>query len=345
MRGILLATVVVLAGSTAWAMSDGQYTAEEQGCTPWGNAFDPQSGDHDQNSYDGDRCQAYRVSVGTDNNQKLIRAGLDHEEPNEEGFSGGHNPHHGTAWVGSPGEEILEVHYGTGIQHLPTDTPLSAPGGDGPYSDDHDQPELEVKQLNPDNVDKIDTNPPKEVHIYNGADDNLESGEHDGVPEGENGEDRDLANGPSDGGAIRVDVTPNTDDPSQNVGSDPMTDPLPAAYAGIGMCVDGICMTTATRERRVYDGGQDDNGGRLYLDNADEDDFKDDGDACDYRNENDCVRTIRDSQQDFYAHPGITIYDDPDPQDSSLGFPGESGTTHVGTGGVKILGSSIADLH
>jgi hypothetical protein len=335
-----------LAASAAYAMSDGQYTANEQGCTNWGNAFDPQSADHDQNSPDGDRCQAYRTSVGTDNNEKLVRAGLDHEEPNENGFSGGHNPHHGTAFVGSPGEEVLILHYGTGIQHLPTEGPFTSPGGDGPYSDDHDQPELEAQQTSPENAEKIDDGAPSEVHFYNGADDNLESGEHDGISEGENGENRDLANGPSDGGAIRLDVAPDSESPENNVNTDdPATGPVRAAYAGIGACVDGICFTAGTGERQVYDGGQDDNPERLYLDNATADDFKDDGDECSYRNEDDCVRTIHDAQQDMYAHPGLTIYDDPDPQDSAIGFPGEEGTTHVGGGGIKIMGTDVVDFH
>jgi len=350
MRRFVLSLAFILAAGTASAMSDGQYTTEEQGCTNTGNGFNPGGPDHGQNA-GADQCQTYRVNVGTDNNEKLLRVGLDHEEPNDQdGFNGGHMPpHHGTAWVGSPGEEIIGVHYGTGITQ-----------GGGAWSDDHTQPELELTQdPNPDNAEKIDQEPPRELHVYNGADDNMESGEHDGIPaqgcadpancDDPNQDNSDIANGPSDGGAIRLDVTPEresetgSDDPAENAARDP----IPAAYAGIGACVDGICFTGGTRERRVYDGGRDDEGGRLYLDNAEDADYADADDACDYQNEGSCVREDHDAQRDFWAHPGVTIYDDPDPQDSSLeGFPtGPGGTTHAGSGGLTVLGTSVLDLH
>src|SRR6185295_16036069 len=44
--------------------------------------------------------------------------------------------------------------------------------------------------------------PQQGVYVYFGADDNLESGEHDGSPL--------MSDGPSDGGAISIDVDPAT---------------------------------------------------------------------------------------------------------------------------------------
>lgn len=354
LRRLLLVLGVVIATATAaYAMSDGNYETDAMGCKEEGNAYDPANSDpdptHDPHA-SPDQCQAARVSVGTDTNSKFVRAGLDHEEPGPNGFAGGHNPHHGTLYVGSPGQEILQVHYGTGVtQPIPIDLLFFGPGEDGPLADDHDQPELEVQKLEPDNAGAINQEQPREFHVYFGADDNLESGEHDGIPEtncepdGNGGEvcydNTDLANGPSDGGAIRLDVTPNYDDPAANFSTNPDA-LLVGAYAGFGACVDGVCFNGGTSERQVYDGGQD---GRVYLDDATSDDYKDTDDYCSYDNEGNCVREVHDQQQDFYSRPGINVYADPDPQDSSLGPFDGSTNTHIGTGGVKVFGVDVVD--
>jgi hypothetical protein len=108
----------------------------------------------------------------------------------------------------------------------------------------------------------------------------------------------------------------------------------------MGMCVDGICANVGSGERQLYDGGQE---GRVYLDDATADDYKDTDDYCSYDNEGNCVREVHDQQQDFYSRPGVNVYADPDPQDSSLGPFDGSTNTHVGTGGVKIFGQSVID--
>ncbi len=148
----------------------------------------------------------------------------------------------------------------------------------------------------------------------------------------------DLANGPSDGGEIRLDVAP--DRTILPPTSTPEPGQLHRPYAGTGACVDGICFNAGTGERQVYDGGQD---GRVYLDDATADDYKDTDDYCSYDNEGNCVRDVHDQQQDFYSRPGVNVYADPDPQDSSLGPFDGSTNTHVGTGGVKIFGVSVVD--
>ena len=339
MRGtLLLATLLIVIRSSAVAMSDGNYSPEEMGCKPEGNAFDPVNdpdGVHDPDA-GADHCQAARIAVGTDGNPNVLRIGLDHEEPGSHGFAGGHNPHHGTIYVGSPGQEITTIHYGTGVQRvLPADLPLFGAGGDGALSDDHEMPELTITEPNADGLAAIDQSAPNEIHLFFGADDNLESGEHDGVPErnceddGNGGltcyDNVDLANGPSDGGAVRLDLAPSAADP---------------AYLGVGACVDGICFNSGTGERRVYDGGRD---GRVYLDDATVEDYADEGDFCSYDNEGNCVRQVHDAQQDFHSRPGLNLYADPDPQDSSIGPFDGSTNTHVGSGGVKVLGVSIID--
>lgn len=350
-RMLLVAAILLVSATAGYAMSDGNYDAEDMGCTQEGNAYDPVNSDpdptHDPNA-NPDRCQALRIGAGTDANPNFVRIGLDHEEPGPGGFAGGHNPHHGTAFVGSPGQEILQVHYGTGItQPIPFDLLFFGPGEDGELSDDHDRPELEVQQLNPENLEYLSLEMFKELHIFFGADDNLESGEHDGIPETNCEPDgstcynnTDLANGPSDGGEIRVDAAPNTDDPLANFDFAYFDNILRTLYVGLGACVDGICFNAGTGERQVYDGGQD---GRVYLDDATADDYKDTDDYCSYDNEGNCVREVHDQQQDFYSRPGVNVYADPDPQDSSLGPFDGSTNTHVGTGGVKILGVDVVD--
>ena len=131
-----------------------------------------------------------------------MRVGLDHEEPGPDGFAGGHNPHHGTTYVGSPGEEILQVHYGTGItQPILLDLLFFGPGDDGPLADDHTSPEFKIERFEPGNLQYLDTSLPKEWHVFLGADDNLESGEHDGIPE---------TNCENDGRATRCVTTTST---------------------------------------------------------------------------------------------------------------------------------------
>lgn len=353
-RLLLVVTLLIVPVTAAYAMSDGNYDADDMGCKQEANAYDPVDNEadpeHDPDAGD-DHCQALRIGAGTEANEKFIRIGLDHEEPGPDGFAGGHNPHHGTAYVGSPGEEILQVHYGTGItQPIPIDLLFFGPGEDGELADDHNQPELKIEQFKPDNAEHISQEPPKELHVFFGADDNLESGEHDGIPEtncepdGQGGEvcyhNTDLANGPSDGGEIRFDAAPNTDDPAENFDVEHTDNVLTTIYAGLGACVDGICFNAGTGERQVYDGGQD---GRVYLDDATADDYKDTDDYCSYDNEGNCVREVHDQQQDFYSRPGVNVYADPDPQDSSLGPFDGSTNTHVGTGGVVIFGVEVVD--
>jgi hypothetical protein len=88
--------------------------------------------------------------------------------------------------------------------------------------------------------------------VYLGADDNLDNGEHDGVgpystktqPYNNGAE-----NGPSDGGAITLLLTPRgvTDVPSQ-------TNPEGLANMSFGACADGICVEFTTEQQTVYHG-------------------------------------------------------------------------------------------
>src|SRR5207245_813234 len=95
-----------------------------------------------------------------------------------------------------------------------------------------------------------------DTSIYLGADDNLNTGEHDGADGMTH--TANSQNGPSDGGAIVVNWHP-TDILTwlADTMANPLyllTNPVPVADAGFGMCADGICTSTQTRQRTVYNG-------------------------------------------------------------------------------------------
>lgn len=107
--------------------------------------------------------------------------------------------------------------------------------------------------------------------IYFGGDDNLDSGEHDGV-DGQYGSGN-AYNGPSDGGSLSVDWQPISGaeslsswlDAIAGVGSNsgaPLAslapvarNPVPVANAGGGLCADGVCVQAYTNQRTIYRGG------------------------------------------------------------------------------------------
>jgi hypothetical protein len=83
--------------------------------------------------------------------------------------------------------------------------------------------------------------------LYLGADDNLDNGEHDGFSG--NNHTNGAINGPSDGGAIVLSVTP------QNAGNAPTAShPEGLANFSFGMCADGICFGASTQQQTVYHG-------------------------------------------------------------------------------------------
>jgi hypothetical protein len=104
--------------------------------------------------------------------------------------------------------------------------------------------------------------------LYLGADDNADSGEHDGV-DGQYGSGSSY-NGPSDGGSTSVDWQPlaglgamagwtrvlegaAAGSPSQL--ADILVNPVPVANGGVGFCADGICFNAGTNQRTIYHGG------------------------------------------------------------------------------------------
>jgi hypothetical protein len=190
--------------------------------------------------------------------------------------------------------------------------------------------------------------PEQGVYVYFGADDNLESGEHDGSPL--------MSNGPSDGGAIMVKIDPAA--AAAWVGSlqnldvaTLLSNPVPLAGGGTGACADGICFGATAVRRLAYLGGK--LGAKRDAPNYvgkswDPDSCSGESDgvtkgsatACDdpstpqincalnplscntatingsgYEN----IRYWHNKEGAVYVQPGVNVFEDPDPQGSPIG--------------------------
>jgi hypothetical protein len=159
------------------------------------------------------------------------------------------------------------------------------------------------------------------LDFYFGADDNLSGGEHDGVDgRKETGTDG-LQDGPSDGGAIKAFVHP------QDATTTPTAaNPFPLAGASFGSCADGICENVTTYRMDIYSGGGSGEREVSDYDGKRWDPFECDGaslegeQSCD-SGEKGGPKTLKDWQSlegRTYADPGVSIYEDPDPQGSPL---------------------------
>jgi hypothetical protein len=180
------------------------------------------------------------------------------------------------------------------------------------------------------------------VFTYFGADDNLDSGEHDGSEA--------VANGPSDGGAIVANVTPLSalDWLAQVAGGDTQfffTHPLPAADAGAGGCADGLCFSVQTQRRIAYKAGRKHAKTRSA---ADYEGHQWDPPSCAGPSDTtkDCggkhdLAWWHKRNQTTYVEPGLQIYEDPDPQGSPAG-PYPLPALYIGTCGFVAGGGRIS---
>lgn len=178
-----------------------------------------------------------------------------------------------------------------------------------------------------------------ELHAYFGADDNLDSGEHDGSEA--------VANGASDGGGIQANVTPLSaaDWVAQVLAGGQgylLTHPLPAADAGTGACADGICISVQSQRRVAYTAGSKNAPTR---DAANYDGHTWDPPSCDGPDDTkaDCgghdMAWWHKHNQTTYVEPGIQVYEDPDPQASPVG-PYPLPALYVGTCGFVAGGGT-----
>jgi hypothetical protein len=281
-RTAIVALFVMVAGmlsaGVAAAVSGGGYQPSEQDCSVWADA----------NNFQGAEpgCHNFKLNVEDSSGHRYVQAGILQEAQNENphagdfkvntnsdggglGVAGGFNSNWNPFTPDSCGVFDIAV--------LPFDEILFLTG-----QSDHQPCTITPSGQTPDpglTPPTVSTGTPdgsiaglaQGARLYLGADDNLDTGEHDGVhrdctgipnctPEPDTGSSN-SANGPSDGGAITVNWHPgevatwlatlaaNPGDPTPF-----LTNPVPVADAGFGSCADNICLGAYSRQTTLYQG-------------------------------------------------------------------------------------------
>jgi hypothetical protein len=170
---------------------------------------------------------------------------------------------------------------------------------------------------------------PTSLHLYMGADDNLDFGEHDASSQANNG----AGNGPSDGGALVVDINPTAAPAwvatlrSLQKGAI-LSAPVPGADTGAGACADGFCIALTSQRHLAWSGLNTTAKPRDVANyagvtwdpyNCSSGGNSDGATSCGI---NDGVHngwTLADwydTRGATYIEPGLQIYEDPDPEGS-----------------------------
>jgi hypothetical protein len=183
------------------------------------------------------------------------------------------------------------------------------------------------------------------VFVYFGADDNLANGEHDSSSA--------IGDGPSDGGAIVLDLDPSSLDrwlAALEAGDSQylLTHPVPVLGAGLGGCADGVCFSAQTERRVAYQGGRVDEDGNPEgeRDVADYEGKEWDPESCagPSDTEEDCgeggIATWHEKEGTVYVEPGVQVYEDPNPAGSPIG-PYPVPAVYAGTCGVTLGGGPM----
>lgn len=182
-----------------------------------------------------------------------------------------------------------------------------------------------------------DVDPTSGARVYFGADDNLDSGEHDSSEQ--------IGDGPSDGGAIQLNVRPETVALWLTAASSGdlgylLAHPVPLVDAGTGACADGICFALTTQRRLAYDSGSS-----KERDVADYEGHRWDPESCSGPDDSreDCgyngISWWHKHGEDAYVEPGVQVYEDPSPEGSPIG-PYPLPAAYVGTCGVVAGGGA-----
>jgi hypothetical protein len=259
------------------------------------------------------------------------------------------------AWAVSDGQYDYKEHHCTGAADDSERPDLVEPGcatlviglhdGDGPgllfvglqqtKDGENVDPSAPIVSLDPTGFD-----PHTRLRLYFGADDNLDTGEHDSSPF--------ISNGPSDGGAIVANYNlfsfrPWFDALKYGDIAYLLAHPVPLLDFGMGACADGICLAATTTERVAYVGG-DRAGGRQPV--ADYSGKNWDPDTCGGPSDTpkDCgpggIEKWHKQDGVRTTEPGVQVYEDPDPQASPLG-PYPLPAAYVGTCGVIVGGGDL----
>src|SRR5439155_660461 len=162
------------------------------------------------------------------------------------------------------------------------------------------------------------------LHVYFGADDNLDSGEHDSSNQ--------VSDGPSDGGGMQVNIDPAaasawiaTLQAADEAGR--VSAPPPFANGGFGACADGFCIAVTTQRRVAFQGGRTDidrdvanyewsDGTPMRWDPYNCAGPTDSPLYCSDSSGSHNLKYWYNIDGTVYTEPGIQIYEDPDPQAS-----------------------------
>ena len=198
-----------------------------------------------------------------------------------------------------------------------------------------------VDPTNPNiDSDAAGFDPASGLRVYFGADDNLDTGEHDSSSL--------IGDGPSDGGAVVFNVSPAALEAwvaALQAGDFPylLTHPVPLVDAGVGSCADGICESVQTQQRVAYQGSATDGRSR---DVANYEGKQWDPETCGGPSDTaaDCggsdITYWHNQEGAVHAEPGVQVYEDPNPEGSPIG-PYPLPAVYVGPCGVIMGGGSL----
>jgi hypothetical protein len=377
---LTLLAVAVIAGLTgvAFGVSSGGYDPSKQDCSPTADAYNKKD-----TAEPG--CHAWETSISS-GDTRYFEFGIDQvpDGPSDISYGLGgvaapgrpNSPHSGCIAAntngtgGGPGNSCGQATDGVGFYGSYDLNPLMAGIAAFLFDDDHPAPTppadpaqtaSDTLSITPvagnvdqDKVAQLAT----EWEFYNGADDNLDAGEHDGVDgRTDTGTDK-MPNGPSDGGAIAIDWHPLVlmDWAAAVMNGDTsylLRHPVPILEGGVGACADSICAAAWTGERDVYNGTGENgrtrnvanyDGKHFDPDDCSSGNLADEG-KCDDPNTTDVetMNSYRDQEADHVvAEPGVSYYEDPDPQGSPLTKVPHS-ALYAGTCGV-IVGGGYAPV-
>lgn len=253
--GILVSSVALIglvSTGIARGVSDGNYRFENQHCSGSADASNRNGNAVPSNDYVETGCHNFTVAVLDNGGHEYFGLGIQQTKVGEQGtlypvashipFGGGSNAHQWDVWYDF-GSAAGGCHRYTYDSNKPTSPPTGSPG---PYS----CPWMDPSAPNYFAQFNAAPDPSTGLKIYVGADDNLAGGEHDASA---------LGNGPSDGGGTYVALDPRSVMPwlLSLVAKNPqyvLRHPLPAGDGGIGLCVDGVCLSAHTSRQVAYQG-------------------------------------------------------------------------------------------
>jgi len=325
-RASVGAAALALAAPLAFAASDGNYSPARQHCSGAAN-------NSDTPDYAEPGCHNFALTVSDGGGHEYFGIGIPQTADGEQTIPGVSNPvfgvgtstHQFAYWYDPSGAQddckytVIDLKTG---EHGEQRCPWSIPGA-------------------PNYAADVEPDPSSGLRLYFGADDNLAGGEHDSSES--------VDNGPSDGGAVVLNLNPSSVGKwigylqDQNIGK-LLAHPLPLLDGGFGACADGLCVSLQTTRRdQTYPDGTP-----TYQPVADYSGHQWDPETCFGPSDDptdDCggmtIEQWNESNGDPAVEPGAQIYEDPDAQASPEG-PYPLPALYVGTCGVIIGGGDFS---